>query len=173
MASIHQYGIFSIYTISVHSCHQKYSPERNLSVHMFHRTLAFRLRGFWQPVTSSLKSQKYQLGHDLVELHIELGLEPNLGGSTVVVSKQTQRNLLLTVSSSKRMGNSCGCTEQMFYKYFLGPPHVEGAILMVSNYLSCFVTLWLIGLILWARTYHKKSYNEKDIRENGKSGKKS
>ena len=107
-------------------------------------------------------------------IFFELGDEPNLGSSTtVVVSKRTQRNLLLTLSSSKRMGNSCGCTEQMFYKYFLGPPHVEGAILMVSNYLSCFVTLWLIGLILWARTYHKKSYNEKDIRENGKSGKKS
>ena len=96
-------------------------------------------------------------------IHYGLLSSLDLGSSTTMaVSKRTQRNLLLTLSSSKRMGNSCGCTEQMFYKYFLGvsPPYGEGAILMVSNYLSCFVTLWLLGLILWERKYRKKSNNE-------------
>ena len=143
--------IIRVKSVELYTGQKKFTPEFSW--------LSRQISGM--PVISSLKSQKYQLGHDLVELHIELGLEPNLGGSTAVVAKLTQRNLLSTLASSKRMGNSCCCTEQMFYKYFLGPPHVEGAILMVSNYLSCFVTLWLIGLILWARTYHKKPITRK------------
>ena len=102
-------------------------------------------------------------------IFFELGDEPNLGSSTtVVVSKRTQRNLLLTLSSSKRMGNSCGCTEQMFYKYFLGPPHFDGVKLpfLFRDFVAHRVDP--VG-----KNISQKTYNEKDIRENGKSGKKS
>ena len=152
---------------------------------MFHkRQWQCWVKGFWELHFTSLGSL---LTHEseifawtrILLNHIDISwVRRNLSSSTTVVaSKRTQRNLLLTLSSSKRMGNSCGCTEQMFYTYFLGvsPPYGEGAILMVSNYLSCFVTLWLLGLILWERKYRKKSNNETPDwkRENGKSWKKS
>ena len=81
----------------------------------------------------------------------ELGEEPNLCGSTtVVVSKRAQKNSLLTWSSSKIMGNSCGCTEQTFYIYLFGGwAHPLGR----AQYWWCQITFpvsWLCGSSGWS-----------------------
>ena len=73
------------------------------------------------------------------------------------------------------MGNSCGCTEQMFYKYFLGPPHVDCGGRNIHGVKLPFLFRDFVAHRVdpVGKNVSQKTYNEKDIRENGKSGKKS
>ena len=99
-------------------------------------------------------------------IFFELSEEPNLSGSTtVVVSKRAQKNSLLTWSSSKRMGNSCGCTEQTFYKYLFGGwAHPLGR----AQYWWCQITFpisWLCGSSGWSCGKENIAKNPKILEE--------